>query len=436
MLLKLGSFDKGAIPEATKEANAKKLEILEPYHSKMQGTLKEKLKFRDEVGWIDFQPVVPDETGRSVKKLQEFLKSAGFMPFGNLDGIFGYRTQAAARLFQEYIRTMVDESIGTPDGLIGNNTWKFIDNWKTGDVCEWGKASASKPSPEYKRWLKLLSAAKAHFKKIRNEHPILQLVEQYQGDCDTKKVADWDVSSKTTHLIGIRRNQDQKIAPGTFRGNDDLFVLLINGLVFKFWGSTDPSAQYAGDKKDALPFLIESQHEYKFSWHFWADENKIYQALRPAGKGVLVIRDKDKDRTLTETDSKALDPTSPNTTINIHWSGIGNTNFSAGCQVFAGNAYINHNGATIDCSNFAASGQKSLGTFRTTNGIKYRQTRGAYNMFADLLLSYTPPPKDKESAQTIRYLLGRDETFKRFEGWSDDFVDIEVRGLGKRGNIV
>ena len=69
------------------------------------------------------------------------------------------------------------------------------------------------------------------------------------------KIDEWDTSRDKVHLIGIRRNEDASV--GT-RKNDDIFVLLVNGLVFQFWGSTDPSASLA-DRTDEA-FLVEGQH--------------------------------------------------------------------------------------------------------------------------------------------------------------------------------
>lgn len=58
---------------------------------------------RGEGGWTDFAPATGNEM--TVIEVQEFLKSAGFFPDGTVDGICGYRTTSAIRLFQEYVRT-------------------------------------------------------------------------------------------------------------------------------------------------------------------------------------------------------------------------------------------------------------------------------------------------------------------------------------------
>ncbi len=60
-----------------------------------------------------------------------FLKENGFFPNSDLSGIFGYGTQSATRLFQEYVFSIEgDISIGTPDGIAGKNTLDHINHWK------------------------------------------------------------------------------------------------------------------------------------------------------------------------------------------------------------------------------------------------------------------------------------------------------------------
>ncbi|TNE56021.1 MAG: peptidoglycan-binding protein [Bacteroidetes bacterium] len=411
--LKLGSVDENAMP-------ASKKDFLAPYHAGMSVALQNRFQFRDENQWRSFSPV----SGKEVQELQQFLKDAGFMPKSNMDGVFGYATQAAVRLFQEYIRTVDgDPSIGTPDGVVGRNTWAHIAKWreekagKDNFVCDWGQSSSANPTDEFNRWIRLLNQAKDYFVSVRDTHPIVQLVEQFGKPTDTQKVGDWDVDPNTVHLIGIRTHEDQEVR-NERRENDDLFILLINGQVFKFWGSTDPSPSMSS--RSEIPFLVEGQHIYRFGWHKLSSAAKIYQALRPSGPGVLVFRDRDGDERLTAVDiAKGFDAL-PNTTINIHWSGIGTTNFSAGCQVIAGNSYINSAGKLQDCTAFAARNQSGL-----TGG----KTRGAYNVFVDLLMTYAPP-----GVQTIRYLLGRDESFKNFNDWDNSFVSTDV-DMMRRGMV-
>ncbi|MBI1227914.1 MAG: hypothetical protein GC192_21970 [Bacteroidetes bacterium] len=387
--LRLGKVDQGSMPED-------KRKFLSVYHAAFGPALQKKLMFRDEADGL-WQPFV-EVPGTSVKDLQQFLKEAGFMPKSSLDGIFGYATQASVRLFQEYVRTVDGiAEIGSPDGVVGPNTMRFIEKWKadkkgTPDfVCKWAQASVQNPSDEFSKWIQLLQKAKEHY--LANVNSILQLSESYTKPTDTQKIKDWNTAPEAIHLIGVRRNQESSAFK---RENDDLFVLLINGMVFKFWGSTDPSQGIAGKRKDEA-FLMEGQHTYKFGWHKVSEEKQVYRALKPANFGVLVFRDRDNDNSLTAADiAKGLDA-QPNLSINIHWSGKGETNYSAGCQVIAGQSYSNHEDKVIDCSAFASPGYADLAKGKT---------RGAYNVFTDLLLSYAP-----EGVQTIAYTLGRDESF-------------------------
>ena len=397
--LKLGRVDQGKLP-------ADLAEFLAPYHLSMSEVLKKKLKFRDEgIGkWRPFQEIV----GKEIQKLQQFLKAAGFMPKSSVDGIFGYGTTAAVRLFQEYIRTVEGQAgIGTADGIAGKNTFKYIEEWKATKtdtdnfVCEWGKASIENPTEAYTHWLSLLEKGRLYYKE--QGHEILRHIEAFDKPTDTRKINDWNTSKDVIHLIGIRRNEE-KIGVGK-RTNDDLFVLLINGMVFYFWGSTDPNPGMAS--RIDIPFLIEGQHEYGFGWHKVSSYNKIYKALRPASDGVLVFRDSNGNQALDAADLiKGIDPT-PNKTINIHWSGIGRTNFSAGCQVIAGASYINHKGDLVNCRDFAAVSYSELGS----------KTRGAYNLFADLILTYA-----SVGVRTLRYTLTRDDTAFLSDKLTEDLI--------------
>ncbi len=414
-LLSLGKVDQGAMP-------ARKDQFLSLYHAELSPDLQKMLKFRDEANkaWCDFEEV----SGTGIHELQQFLKDAGFMPKANIDGIFGYATQAAVRLFQEYVRTVDnDPTIGAPDGTAGPNTLNHIETWKqkkkgTAEfVCEWGRANARNASQEFNQWIGLLSKAKQHY--LNNPNPIVAFVDAFNKPTDTRKLKDWDTSPDTIHLLGIRRGQDASLS-GTKRDNDDLFVLLINGMVFKFWGSTDPNPDLA--KRSDIPFLVEGQHNYKFGWHK-NDEGliKLYRALRPKSSGVLVFRDKNADKALTPEDIvKGLDP-DPNTTINIHWSGVGSYNFSAGCQVIAGKSYINHKNMLIDCTDFAAGSYDELGV-RNKSGD--RKGRAAYNVFADLVLTYAPP-----GVQSIVYTLGNDDTLFLSDVWNENFVKETVEKM-------
>ncbi|RMA64389.1 peptidoglycan-binding domain-containing protein [Ulvibacter antarcticus] len=386
----LGSCDTGKIPADRKR-------FLAPYHK--DGLLVGKVSFRDDdrTTWRSFR----EENGSQVKELQEFLFKAGFMPRGVIDGIFDYVTQAAARLFQEYVRTLDpngDKSM-VPDGIVGNGTMKHVQRWKDQHiVADWGKGSPTNSSKEYKDWIALLNKAKTHY--MNNPGPIMQHVNGMNKTYSTIKVKDWNFDTDKIHLIGIRRKEDTSISD---RKNDDIFVLLINGMVFKFWGSTDPSVRMARRKDEA--FLVEGQHKYRFGWHKISIEKKIYRALKPFDStGVLVLRDWNDDNALTSKDLEVTDRNgvkrgvNVNNSINIHWSGIGGLNYSAGCQVVSGRSYINNRNETVSCKKFASNSYGDL-----NSGAK--KTKGAYNVLADMIVCYS-----KKDVNSLYYTLGREES--------------------------
>lgn len=395
-VLLLGKCDKGKVPKGINE----KANFLQPYHKDILSGKYRKSRFKleringEENVWRPFKEIL----GTSIQELQQFLKKAGFFPNGEIDGIYGYRTRAAARLFQEYIRTVEGKiEIGEPDGKIGRNTLKYILEWQQKNeenfVCEWGKPLGVADSEDYQHWMQLLKKGKEYF--LENANVLLDYTQKFPKASDTLAVKDWNINSDAIHLIGIRREQQHWFDVSS--KNKDLFVLLIKGLVFYFWGST-VSAPKKSNKDVPAPFLAEGQHLYRFGWHGISSATRVYQALRPNDKGVLVFRCANWSKGHIDENELKLDKT-PNTTINIHWSGIGRTNFSAGCQVIAGARYINHREDFVDCRDFAASGTAALGT-KINNKT---QTRGAYNVLSDLILTYAPP-----GLTTVNYTLARD----------------------------
>ncbi|MBK9335301.1 MAG: peptidoglycan-binding protein [Lewinellaceae bacterium] len=170
MKFTLGNVDADATP-------ASKSDFLSRFHNTFSDGLKRKQQFRDESNsaWADFKAL----PGAGVRELQQFLHDAGFLIRPDtVDGIYGYTTQAAVRLFQEYIRTVKgDASIGVPDGVAGPNTLGQVEKWKQDKVglCEWARVSPQNPSPEFTQWMQLLAKAKEHF--LANPSPIQQRVE-------------------------------------------------------------------------------------------------------------------------------------------------------------------------------------------------------------------------------------------------------------------
>lgn len=313
--------------------------------------------------------VVPaGPTVMRVAQVQQALRDLGFFPGGAVDGICGYRTQSAIRLFQEYVRS-VERLDCTPDGAVGPQTQANIMRWLAGGLrTVWAptidawNAGTLQPG-EYGEWLALLERVKQRY--LAAPSRVLQLVNDFRGASDTRKVADWDFAAAgNIHLIGIRRSEMR----GKF---DDIFVLLIKGLVFKFQGTTEPGAS---ENPKGPPHLVPGQHSYHFGWH-----RRSYLALRPQSAGVLVVR-AGADKVLDDSDlARGLEP---NATINIHWGGLGMTrdirSWSEGCQAINGTVYINAGGDVVSCSRFAATTPSEA----TTDPKK---TRGAYNVLLDLV---------------------------------------------------
>jgi len=323
----------------------------------------------------------------TVAELQRALVTLGFFPGGKVDGICGYRTRSAIRLFQEYVRS-VEKIPCVPDGRFGPATREHIQRWlSAGQRPVWEPAIAAWKSgqvadTEYAGWLSLLAAVKTKY--LAQPGEMLRLVNAFTKPTDSRKVADWDFSPDGIHMVGIRRSA---------RTNrfDDLFVLLIKGLVFKFQGSTDPGAT---TNPLGAPFLVLGQHDFHFGWH------KSQQlALRPSDRGVLVVRSKGDFRLDQADVQKGLES---NSTIHVHWGGKGLAanvnNWSEGCQVITGSAYIGADGQRVDCSSFVALNNGEV----AANPAK---TRGAYNVIVDLVLGLG----SDLPGTTIRYTLIGDE---------------------------
>ncbi len=364
-MVELGSFDAG-IDESARQAylkNAKRLMLgtgLSDFSTHLRG----------EGEWKGLAPVSGEPM--TVADIQRFLTASGFFPFGKADGICGYRTSSAIRLFQEYVRTDGAAEF-TPDGKWGPKCAEQARAWQAaGTRAEWAQWSSASPSPEYAAWLALLEQVKRT--SLASPSPMLTLVNRYAGSSDTVKVADWDFDARKIHFVGIRRHEAVVKAAQVF---DDLFVLLVNGLVFKFVGSTEPGVM--GEKVTAYPFIVTGQHRYRFGWHHQSNGYKIFQALKPATNGVLVVRSKD----LALTDADLPVAAERNLDINIHWGP--DPTWSAGCQVMQGLAYIDPRGRKQDCSTFSASGYAALGSKR--NGVV--QTKGAYTLLADLVTAFS-----------------------------------------------
>lgn len=237
--------------------------------------------------------------------------------------------------------------------MVGPKTWQHIQRWRAhGLKADWINMSRENASSEFRTWIRLLEKVKEKY--LAHPDKTMELVNQYAGPSDTMKVKNWNFDPEKIHLVGIRRKERERTQK---RANDDVFILLINGLVFKFFGSTDPCPKMA--ERPDEPFIVRGQHQYRFGWHKLSALDKVYRAFKPATVGVLVFRDVNNDNALTEEDIR--NGVKPNATVNIHWSGNSTSNWSAGCQVICGKSYINHHNQVIDCTAFSANHYGELG---------------------------------------------------------------------------
>ena len=101
----------------------------------------------------------------SVAQVQQALKNLGFFPNTSIDGICGYRTQSAIRLFQEYVRS-VEKLASTPDGQFGPKSQAHLQRWLDNKlqtvwapIIEAWKNGATGPG-EYADWIALLESVK------------------------------------------------------------------------------------------------------------------------------------------------------------------------------------------------------------------------------------------------------------------------------------
>lgn len=357
-----------------------------------------KLRGEENNDWVTLRPN-PSADAMTVSEVQRVLRDTEFFPGGTIDGICGYRTTAAIRLFQEYVRSVEkDASIGNPDGKAGRNTFGHLARWRdSGKKADWAPAfqawqsgTASPATAEYQQWLDLLQKVKGHY--LSSPSRMLRMVNEYPHPSDTAKVAQWDFNPRHIHMVGIRRGAGP-VSRGTSQKKfDDVIVLLIRGLVFKFQGSTEP-----GHTKNpaGAPFLVQGQHNYHFGWHLLSARDRAYQALKPASSrpsGVLVVRSKN-DFVLSDADlDNGLER---NDTINVHWGGEGGSklvkNWSEGCQVITGIGYINHLNQPVDCSSFVAINSGGLGDGKT---------KGAYTVLGDLVAAFS-----SDISSVVKYML-------------------------------
>lgn len=412
-MITLGKFDQGISDTALSEYKAlvKKLTVIEG------GQWENHL--RDEGRWVEFKPLdagVP----MKVSEVQQFLKHSGFFPHGKIDGICGYRTSSAIRLFQEYLRSVEGISeIGYPDGIFGNISASHARRWQQeGRKADWVASSGDKQSAEHNKWLSLLNKIKG--RALTDPGSPFNRVNTHPKPGDTVKPANWDFDSGRIHMIGVRRRKSaQDNQDSAVQVLNDLFVLLLNGAVFKFYGSTEPGTK---ESTKGYPFLVPGQHLYRFGWHKLSELKKVYHALKPGtDQGVLIVRSKN----VIPKESDLAGPLERNITINIHWGGEGvsdKAGWSSGCQVIAGRSYINHQDKPINCTKFAAANYDQLGV--KVEGVY--QTKGAYSVLEDLVAALSGASPDDN---IVRYTLIREEDLAENPEITPDQVADTVKQL-------
>ena len=416
----------GRVDEDVHFSNEERQAFLELYHHPY-GFADGEIRFRDDSRncWYAWESI----EGYRVRELTRFLHAAGFMPHASHDGIFGYVTQAAVRLFQEYVRTVDSPERHArrspacwPDGVVGKDTAFYIDLWREGKLST--RWSDGETTPDYRRWMHWLRSAAGHYRS--KPSPLMQQLMAAERRGDSLTPEEWTYDPGDTHLVGIRRGSGEQMEVRG-RAPDDLFVLLVGGKSFYFWGSTDanPSSGREG-------YLVEGQHRYRLNWHNigTSRRERIYKAARPAGAGVMVVRDVHGHNALTaENRRDGFDP-DPNPTFNIHWSGLGRSNWSAGCQVISGKNYFNDAGQMINCAEYAARNDAERGQRRAASGP--RLTMGAYTVLSDLILCYT---RQQELAEkpTFLYSLYQEETFDAIPGIDRTEIETRVRELRTEG---
>ena len=400
----------GRVDEHVAFTAAQQEAYLDLYHHPA-GFVNGQRRFRDDTHncWRPWE-VLP---GRRITTLTHFLQQAGFMPHASHDGVFGYVTQAAVRLFQEYVRTgeQGDYSLGGPplwpDGVVGPFTESHIARWRVAGLrCRWGEQAGA--TEDYSRWMDWLARIRARYLAAPGHQ--LRVVSALPKRGDTLLPNDWSFNPDEPHLIGLRYHDQRPRQESQRRAADDLFVLLLSGRTFYFSGSVDANPS---SRREA--YLIEGQHRYQFNWHNVGPgrRERIYKAARPATQGVIVARDIHGHNALTDDNLlDGIDP-HPNPTINIHWNGLGISNWSAGCQVISGSSYCNDLGEWVDCGAYTARNDGERGGRRRGGGP--RLTMGAYTVLSDLLLCYTPPaPGGKKP--TFRYTLLHNELVEQIPG--------------------
>ncbi|MGW2209329.1 peptidoglycan-binding domain-containing protein [Streptomyces sp. NPDC001781] len=79
-------------------------------------------------GHYSGETVIPSSTGVSSSGIEAqcLLKKSGWFDPGTIDGVFGTKSKAAAREFQEYINDWANRPVLVVDGTVGPATWYYL----------------------------------------------------------------------------------------------------------------------------------------------------------------------------------------------------------------------------------------------------------------------------------------------------------------------
>src|SRR5262245_19882670 len=190
-MITLGTYDSNVNREALDDyiEHAKKLTGVENWENKLRG--------EKDGDWAEFRQL--SGSAMTVADAQRFLRDAGIFPFGKDDGICGYRTLSAIRLFQEYVRAVeAGSGIGSPDGVMGPKTISHADRWKAkNQKAEWTGMTPARPSKEYMKWMSLLHKVKEKY--VAAPNAMLRKVNEFSQSSDTIKVSNWDFDMNKIH---------------------------------------------------------------------------------------------------------------------------------------------------------------------------------------------------------------------------------------------
>ena len=184
-------------------------------------------------------------------------------------------------------------------------------------------------------WLKRLKTLKVRLQE--QPGPEHTMVTEFGTASDTRKLADWNFDKPgEAHLIAIRK---LPLIPRVFdaRKDDALFVLLVDGKSYVFYGFTghfDATLEGSSRDRNKTGFIAEGQHKYRI------ENSGSERLLIPYEDGVLLFQDRDKNRELSARDIRAGLYPEPIESANILWHPVGNNNTLTGIQFISEGSYM------------------------------------------------------------------------------------------------